>query len=371
VRNDARGDRQFTYVPLTIPGTRPAALELSEPLGPQRAFLRRSELHVVLTLAVMVVLSGLLALGLGMAFVGRPLRALADQARRVGGGDLSHRLDVSQRDEIGDLARELNAMCDRLVEAQGRVRAEMEARITTLDQLRHADRLKTVGQLASGIAHELGTPLNVVGGRAKLILSGSLGDADVKGSARVIAEQADRMTAIIRQLLDFARRRSTRASAVDLRDVVNRTVEMVTILARARRVHMDVVLPDHALPLRADSNQLQQALANVLVNGMQAMPQGGTLHVSAGLRPGSPTQVFLVVQDDGVGIAPEHLPRLFEPFFTTKDVGEGTGLGLAVAHGIIAEHGGSIDVTSAPGRGSRFEIVLEAAGADSEHAEAV
>ncbi|MGH7894184.1 MAG: sensor histidine kinase [Candidatus Binatia bacterium] len=379
VRVDETGnERQFTYVPLAV-AARPAAIELSEPLQPQRSFLRRTELQILGTLVVLVVLCGGAAVWLGVVLVGRPMRTLAEQARRIGAGDLSHRLNLKQRDEIGSLAAELNATCERLAEAQERIRMETEARIGALEQLRHADRLKTVGQLASGVAHELGTPLNVVGGRAKLIAAGALSGGDAAASARIIAEQSDRMAAIIRQLLDFARRRGGRGVVADLREIVARTVDMLAVLARGRRVSVSVVTTPASMPIRTDPHQLQQALANVLMNGIHAMPNGGPLRVEVGPWHGTPPAGRdgaagywrIVVEDEGIGIPPEHVPRLFEPFFTTKSVGEGTGLGLAVAHGIVAEHGGWIDVASTPEHGSRFEIVVEAELVAPQQAEAV
>ena len=379
LRDDPQtGERQFTYVPLRIVGPRAAALELSEPLRPQRMFLRRTELQVVGTLLAMVVVCGLVALGLGVILVGRPIQALTEQARRIGAGDLSRRLRLRRRDEIGDLAREVDIMCDQLAEARQHLQTEAEGRIAALEQLRHADRLKTVGQLASGVAHELGTPLNVVGGRAKLIQSGALDPDEVAGSARIIAEQSERMVTIIRQLLDFARRRGVRPAVADLADIVEHTIEMLTVLARGRRTTITLERAPQPMPIRTDPSQLGQALANVIVNGIQAMPHGGPLRVQVG--PATATAGHgrvgtaywsVVVEDRGTGIAPDLLPHVFEPFFTTKGVGEGTGLGLAVAHGIVAEHGGWIDVTSTPGHGSRFDIVVEAVGPIPRTMEAV
>jgi signal transduction histidine kinase len=329
-------------------------------LSSQRSFLRRTELQVLGTLVILIVLGGAVALWIGVILVGRPMRQLTEQARRIGSGDLSHRITLAQRDEIGTLAQELNASCDRLLVANARVHAETEARIATLEQLRHADRLKTVGQLASAVAHELGTPLNVVGGRAKLIAKGGLTRAEIDENAAIISGQTDRMAGIIRQLLDFARRRNLVRSTGDLRDLVRRTADMLGVFARTRKVAIAVDVPAEPILLASDPG-LQQAIANVLVNGIQSMPAGGTLHVR--LEPSidghaRASACRVVVEDEGVGIAPDHVAHLFEPFFTTKDVGEGTGLGLAVAYGIVSEHGGRIDVTSTLGRGSRFDIIL-------------
>src|SRR5262249_34189779 len=244
----------------------------------QRNFLRHTELQVLGTLVALILLGGAVAIWVGVIFVGRPMRQLTDQARRIGAGDLSHRITLAQRDEIGTLAHELNATCDRLQLANARVHAETEARIAALDQLRHADRLKTVGQLASAVAHELGTPLNVVGGRAKLIAKGGLSPVEIDENASIISAQAERMAGIIRQLLDFARRRNLARATGDLRDLAQRAVALPGALARPRKVSIAVDVPDEPILLASDPG-LQQAIANVIVNGIQSMPGGGTLRV--------------------------------------------------------------------------------------------
>jgi two-component system NtrC family sensor kinase len=363
-------DRRITYIPVSVGGIRRGALEVSESLSPERHFMRATELQVVATTALMVVLCAAIALGLGFWFVGRPMQALCDKARRVGEGDLSGSLVVRQRDEIGELAAELNSMCARLAETNRQLVAATEARIAALEQLRHADRLKTVGHLASGVAHELGTPLNVVSGRAKMIAQGMVAGDDIADNARIISEQAARIAAIIRQLLDFSRRRGPRLGPGDLRPIAARTVELLATLARKRSVTLE--LEDTAAPVTAqiDEAQVQQVLANLVVNGLQAMPHGGRLALRLGQRRAAPPPdiggppadyVTVTVEDEGTGIAPELLPRIFEPFFTTKEVGEGTGLGLSVAYGIVQEHGGWIEVDSRPGEGSRFTIFLRPA----------
>ncbi len=206
VRHAAAGDRRYTYVPMLAGHARPAVLELSELASPPRSFIRASILENVLSTTLIVFVCSVIALVLGVWMVGRPMRLLTAKARRVGAGDFTGPLALRQRDEIGSLAAEIDVTSDRLAEAQRRVAAETEARIATLEQLRHADRLKTIGQLASGVAHELGTPLNVVSGRADMILADPTPDTSATG-ARIILDQTERMTRIIRQLLDFARRR--------------------------------------------------------------------------------------------------------------------------------------------------------------------
>ena len=159
--------------------------------------------RTALLISGMLLISGLLAVFLGVRLVGRPLEQLIAKARRIGDGDLEGPVHLSSRDELAELAEDLNTMCAKLTESQKRLRQETAARITALEQLRHADRLKTVGRLASGIAHELGTPLNVVAGRAGLIGSGKLDEEQIVQSAAAIKLEADKMTMIIRQLLDL------------------------------------------------------------------------------------------------------------------------------------------------------------------------
>jgi signal transduction histidine kinase len=283
---------------------------------------------------------------------------------------------LKSHDELGELAASLNQMCERLAKSQAEIRGETSARLAAIEQLRHADRLKTVGRLAAGIAHELGTPLNVVAGRAELIQSGRLPSDEIAASAAAIKAEADKMTRIIRQLLDFARASRPRIANVDLRSVVKRTLDLLQQLAVQRRVEFCCELGTEAAMARIDADQIQQALANLVVNAIQAMPSGGRVHISIdrrkALRPEesvahpeaaapTPIDVFSVaLADEGVGIAAEDLPHLFEPFFTTKEVGEGTGLGLSIAYGIVREHGGWVDVTSRPGKGSCFTVNLPA-----------
>jgi signal transduction histidine kinase len=215
------------------------------------------------------------------------------------------------------------------------------------------------------VAHQLGTPLNVVSIRAKMIGSEAHVSDGVRDAARIIAEQADRMAEIIRRLLDFSRRRSVSRGRRELGPVVARTLELIGPVAQKRRVAVEQTLADAPVFVEIDEAQLQQALANIVLNGIQAMEAGGRLRVRVGqrsahrLRDDPPAEhAFVAVEDEGPGIAPERLAELFEPFFTTKAPGQGTGLGLSVAEGIVEDHGGWIDVTSEPGHRACFTVYL-------------
>jgi two-component system, NtrC family, sensor kinase len=358
-----------TYVPVHVQHRLEGALEISETLAPHE---QRSEAEVraVMVRAAIGAGASIVAVSLlGFLLIGRPLRRLGDLAKRIGAGDLDGGLEIRQRDEIGQLASEMNQMCVRLRAANARVQEETAARIGALEQLRHVDRLRTVGTLASGIAHELGTPLNVVSGRAKMIATGEVAGADVTDSARIIVDQVDRIAKIIRQLLDFARRREPDRGRHALTAIAEQTLTLLQPMAVKRGVALSVEAA--AVEADVDLGQIQQALTNLVVNGIQAMPAGGRLRVTIERRREVPPPdvgggladvAVISVHDEGVGIQSANVPRVFEPFFTTKDVGEGTGLGLSVAYGIARDHGGWIAVESREGKGSRFSLIVPVEG---------
>ena len=207
VEQVAGNESLLTYLPVTVGGQQVGALEVAGPLT-ERDNEFRAEIMQILGRTALAALGAFVAVAVaGVFFVGRPMRSLVAKARRIGTGDLSGPLALKQRDEVGELASEINQMCERLAAAQARVEEETERRLAASEQLRHADRLTTVGKLASGVAHELGTPLNVVSGRAKMIVRGQVSGTALVESAQAIVDQADRMTNIIKQLLGFARRR--------------------------------------------------------------------------------------------------------------------------------------------------------------------
>jgi two-component system NtrC family sensor kinase len=360
-------DRRYTFLRVAVPEGRPGALEISESLTPERAYVRATIENTVATALALDGFCAALAMLLGAWLIGRPLGALGAKARRIGQGDFSGPLRMKQRDEIAGLAGEMNAMCDRLVEANELAAREMRSRIEMLEQLRHADRLMTVGKLASGVAHEIGTPLNVVEARAAMIAEGAMPPDESAEYARVIMRATERIARIIRQLLAFARRGAAQKSRCDLVLLARHTIELLGPLAAKRQVTLRVEDGGAPCLVDAEAPQIEQVLTNLVMNAIHATDGAGEVAItidSARMKPpadlGGPeeTYVRVRVRDRGRGIAPEHLAYVFEPFFTTKDVGEGTGLGLSIAYGIIREHAGWIFAESEPAHGTTLTFCL-------------
>ena len=245
------------------------------------------------------------------------------------------------------------------------IEKEARERRMAVEQLRHAERLNLVGTLAAGVAHELGTPLNVILGSAEVIEGGDASAERTRQLAATIQKQAAKMTAIIHQLLDFSRKGGTEMEATDLGVLAKEGVYFLEPLARRHDAALVVEVPaERPIVVRANRVELGQVINNLIVNAIQSMPRGGTARVRCELRtePGKDGErrasAALVVSDEGEGIAPDDLVRVFDPFFTTKDVGVGTGLGLSVTYGIVHDHSGTINVESRLGSGSRFTVLL-------------
>lgn len=222
------------------------------------------------------------------------------------------------------------------------------------DQLRKTERLAELGTLASGMAHEIGTPMNVILGRAELLMRKAT-DERTKRGLETIVTQVERITKIMNQLLSFARKRPAERKGVNLEAVMLDVLDVLQERFHKHQITVTKTVPPRLPKVLADSDHMNQVFLNLILNACQAMSEGGTL--SLALHSTNST-VELTVQDTGCGIPREQLSKIFDPFFSTKAVGEGTGLGLTVVHGILQEHRGTIRVTSVPGQGTTFIVSL-------------
>jgi len=223
-----------------------------------------------------------------------------------------------------------------------------------LEQLRRTERIAELGTLASGMAHEIGTPMNVILGRAEYMMD-RVTEEPIKKGLQTIVTQVERITKVMNQLLSFARRKAPERRALDLRGVVEDGMEMFHERLSRNQIQVEMRMADVCPMALADQDQMSQVFINLVMNAVHAMPDGGTLRV--GLAP-EQQMVKLTVADTGHGIPRDAVKKIFEPFFTTKEFGKGTGLGLTVVKGIIEEHQGSIAVESEEQKGTTVTVLL-------------
>jgi signal transduction histidine kinase len=243
-----------------------------------------------------------------------------------------------------------------------RYEVEHERLRETSARARAAEELASIATIIAGLAHEIGTPMGVIQGHAELLES-SVSDERGRHRLRTIREQIERISEIIKTLLNMARPHEKEHVPVELTSVVRETLAFLSDRLRVHRIASTVDLPARAM-LRGDHDKLQQLFINLVMNAIDAMPEGGKLSISVAHHGAEKLEVC--VSDTGHGMSPEVAARIFEPFFTTKPAGRGSGLGLIVAKGIVSDHGGTIQVASAPGRGTEFKLVLPACDGQSE-----
>jgi len=248
---------------------------------------------------------------------------------------------------------------------------DITARVEANRGVARAEKLAAVGRLAAGVVHEINNPLATISACAEALESriedGAFEESpaldDLREYLGLIRSEAFRCKSITTGLLDFSRTRTAQHVLLDLADVINSSAKLLVHQQRDGKIDLRVETADNLPLVFGDPGQLQQAIITLATNAVDAMPSGGVLTISS-RREGN--TLLVEVSDTGVGIAPENIAKIFEPFFTTKEVGKGTGLGLAVCYGILTEHGGSLDVQSAPEVGTTFTISLPAANESGE-----
>jgi signal transduction histidine kinase len=226
-------------------------------------------------------------------------------------------------------------------------RTELERRLV------QADKLSSIGLLAAGVAHEVNTPLAVISTYAQMLAKQVTGDDQKSRLLDKIARQTFRASEIVNSLLNFSRTSPTEFDEVDLAKVIRETASLIEHQLEKAGVHVELSLDDKMPVIRGNPGKLQQVFLNLFLNARDAMDSGGRLNVRTWSEDYT---AHVEVSDSGAGIPSEHLARIYDPFFTTKTAKKGTGLGLAVTYGIVKEHGGSIEVHSHPGAGTRFHL---------------
>ena len=254
---------------------------------------------------------------------------------------------TEERNLLEAVARQISLIVER------RESEEEKARIG--EQLRHADRLATIGQLAAGVAHELNEPLGNVLGFAELVLQSEDLPDNLRRDVDKISAASLHAREVVKKLLIFGRQIPTKKTPLDLNQVVEEGLYFLESRCAKEGIKLKRVLASRLPPVAADASQLTQVLVNLVVNAIHATSAGGTITITTRADDDC---VYLAVEDTGTGMTEEVQRQVFLPFFTTKDINEGTGLGLSVVHGIVKAHGGSIGVQSEVGKGSRFEMKL-------------
>jgi len=301
----------------------------------------------------------------------RPVLRLVRATRRVASGDLRQRVPVESQSELGQLELSFNDMAESLARARAErlqllasLEQQVEERTAELraaqDRLVQSEKLSSLGRLAASVAHEINNPLAGILTYAKLLirtLEDPAADDRARAAAvkqlRLVQRETERCTAIVRNMLDFARERPLTLTDIGVNAVIDEALMLVANQAKLQDIRLEKSLGD--LPLvHADSGQLRQALINIIINACDAMVGGGRLTVVT--RVDARGMVEVRVSDTGCGIPPEHLAKVLDPFFTTKE--KGTGLGLSVVYGIVERHGGKVEIQSEVGKGTTVIIRL-------------
>jgi signal transduction histidine kinase len=308
----------------------------------------------------------------------KPLGTILRTMEKTADGDLRARAMVARHDELGTIATGLNTMLDQLERFNQSLHGQIEEATHDLslrnaqlaasqlellalrESLGRAERVAALGQFAATVAHQAGTPLNLVSGYVQMIRDDPATDERTRTRLRTVDAQIQQVTRVLRTMLDRARPPSGLAP-VALADIIERVREVSQPRLSRARIHWRIAVEDDLPAVKADATQLEMALLNLVTNALDAMPDGGTLSMTATARPGG---IRLEVADTGPGIPPELVDRLFEPWVTTKPAGQGTGLGLAIVRDVVRAHGGSVSFSSNQPAGALFAIDLPAADVD-------
>ena len=332
-------------------------LEVTFIAGRLEAALLGENYKIALRGAVLVLILGAVIWYALQRLVLRPVADLMEGMERVGTGETRAPVPVRSADELGHVATAFNRMTERLEEARHRVEAETDRSLELMRRLRQTESLAVAGKLCSSIAHEVGTPLNIIAGRAELMLRALPADSPLREDLNVIVNQIDRISRLIRAALDPFRQREPERAATTPASVTDALRPLFQHFARSHGVTLVITMPQTLPPVLVDPGHLQQVLINLLTNAIEATPAGGRVAVSgAHQADDGRSGVVIQVRDTGSGIPEDVLPRIFDPFFSTKPGSGGAGLGLAICRDLVRSNGSEIQVASKLGEGTTFTV---------------
>ncbi len=299
--------------------------------------------------------------------ISRPIRALRNATKKVADGDLKYRLQIESSDEIGELSESFNRMTAELQKAtdnylvltrtlEEKVREKTEELRATQDFLVQSEKLASLGKLAAGIAHEINNPLTSILINSHLLLEKIESSSRSTSNLQLIIDETTRCSAIVKGLLEFSRQTPPEKTMVDINMVIDSTLLIMDTQALVHKVKVKKKLDDNLPQVMVDVNKIKQVFANIVLNALESMPEGGVLEITSNV-PADGEYVNITFKDSGRGISKDDLKRIFDPFFTTKGT-KGTGLGLSISYGIIQQHNGAIDVESEVGEGTTMTVRL-------------
>ncbi len=288
--------------------------------------------------------------------ISQPIARLKEASEKLGRGDLGLRIEKSGARELDDLIEEFNRMAYNIEQQHAKREQLFTEKITLEKNLRHADKLASIGQLASGLAHEIGTPLNVISGRGEYLLKKMGADHPEAKNVTIVIRQAERITKIMQQLLAFARKPAAHFASISLEKAAGEAFSLCQLRQGETDPQRVMELDLEVQNLTADEDGLRQLLVNLMLNSFHALPSGGKIRITSRCDREDEKESIVTYEDNGPGVPQDKKDRIFDPFFTTKDVGEGTGLGLFIVANIVQEHQGRVELDYDFTGGARFVI---------------
>jgi len=399
------------YSPLWIQGKMGGGIQIDIPIGDVMVYLLKSQKMILVSL----ILDGIVLIVFGSFLLSRvlvkPLKDLVRLTQKISEGDFSQTIEVTSKNEMGQLISSFNRMIEKLRENQESIDNYLKSLEMANKKLKQAqeelirtEKLASIGRFAAGVAHEVGNPLGAILGYTSILEKNEIDREESKDYLKRIGKEIERINRIVRELLDFARPSKFEIKDIEVNKVVENTLSLLSHQKNFKNIETQLELQPDLPMIKGDESQLSQVLINILLNAIDAMPNGGNLKIQTEnlvadnlfgdefqplyprRRKADPTEsdysrmrkpdplssllskfsrgdslIKITISDTGMGIEQEHLEKIFDPFFSTKDPDKGTGLGLSISLRIIESMGGKISVESEVGKGSTFEIYFPVA----------